>query len=64
MLKLSLKLTSVLLFVLLSTTAYTQGITEPRTPSPAVVVSQTIGISAVTIKYSRPSVKGREIWGA
>jgi hypothetical protein len=27
-------------------------------------VSQTIGISTVTVKYSRPSVKNREIWGA
>jgi tetratricopeptide (TPR) repeat protein len=25
---------------------------------------QTIGISTVTVKYSRPAVKGREIWGA
>jgi tetratricopeptide (TPR) repeat protein len=28
------------------------------------VVSQTIGISTITVNYSRPSVKGREIWGA
>jgi tetratricopeptide (TPR) repeat protein len=27
------------------------------------MVSQTIGISTVTVNYSRPSVKGREIWG-
>lgn len=40
-----------------------QGITVPRTPSPASKVSQTIGISTVTISYSRPSVKGREVWG-
>ena len=38
-------------------------ITTPRTPSPAATVSQTIGISTVTVSYSRPSVKGREIWG-
>jgi len=35
----------------------------PRVPSPAASVSQTIGISSVSIKYSRPSVKGRAIWG-
>lgn len=35
----------------------------PRVPSPAASISQTIGISTVSIKYSRPSVKGREIWG-
>src|SRR4026209_2600589 len=64
MLKLSLKSTSVLLLILLSIAAYTQGITTPRTPSPAATVMQTIGISTVTVKYSRPSVKGREVWGA
>lgn len=40
-----------------------QGITTPRVPSPAAEVSQTIGISKVTVNYSRPSVKGREVWG-
>ena len=40
-----------------------QAITTPRTPSPAAVVTQTIGISSVTVNYSRPSVKGREVWG-
>lgn len=43
--------------------ARSQGITTPRTPSPAATVSQTIGISTVSISYSRPSVKGRTIWG-
>lgn len=38
-------------------------VTTPRTPSPAAVASQTIGISTVTVKYSRPAVKGREVWG-
>ncbi len=38
-------------------------ITTPRTPSPAATVTQTIGISTVAIQYSRPSVKGREVWG-
>ena len=42
---------------------FAQPITTPRTPSPAASVSQTIGISIVTVNYSRPSVKGREIWG-
>ena len=39
------------------------GITVPRTPSPAASVTQTIGLSTITIDYSRPSVKEREIWG-
>lgn len=51
----------LLLFAGLS--VYSQNITTPRTPSPASEVSQTIGISKVTVNYSRPSVKGREVWG-
>jgi hypothetical protein len=34
----------------------------PR-PSPNATVSQTVGLTEVTIKYSRPGVKNREIWG-
>jgi hypothetical protein len=49
--------------ILASASVYSQGITVPRTPSPAASVSQTIGISTVAVKYSRPSVKGREVWG-
>lgn len=59
---LSMKLTVFLLALLTSITAFTQ-VTTPRTPSPAAIVGQTIGISTVTVKYSRPSVKGREVWG-
>src|SRR5258705_1174796 len=54
----------LLLIIFLAGNALAQNVTTPRTPSPAAVVSQTIGISTVTVKYSRPSVKGREIWGA
>ena len=42
---------------------FAQPVTTPRTPSPAASVSQSIGISVVTVTYSRPSVKGRDIWG-
>jgi len=49
---------------LISASTWAQGvITTPRVPSPAAIVTQTIGISTVTVKYSRPSVKNREIWG-
>lgn len=47
----------------ISCSAFAQGITTPRTPSPAASVSQTIGISTISVNYSRPSVKGRVIWG-
>lgn len=52
-----------LFIMLVAVTARTQQITTPRTPSPASTVTQTIGISTVTVKYSRPAVKGREVWG-
>jgi Protein of unknown function (DUF2911)/Tetratricopeptide repeat len=57
------RLFQLLFITLISITARTQNITTPRTPSPAASVSQTIGISVVTVNYSRPSVKGREVWG-
>ena len=66
MLKLPLiRFFSGLLFTTMTISGWTQGvITTPRTPSPAATVTQTVGISTITINYSRPSVKGREVWGA
>ena len=55
--------TMQLLITMISFTVIAQPITTPRTPSPGASVSQTIGISVVTVNYSRPSVKDREIWG-
>lgn len=37
-------------------------ITTPA-PSPAAKVEQTIGLTEVTVEYSRPGVKGRDIFG-
>src|SRR5512146_1450504 len=31
--------------------------------SPAAEVKQTIGVTTVALRYHRPAVKGREIWG-
>ncbi len=56
-------LTALALFAFMAT-GWTQGITTPRTPSPAAEVTQTIGISTVTVNYSRPAVRDREVWGA
>ena len=58
------RLAALLLAVLMSTPTQSQGVTTPRTASPAAKVSQTIGISTITVDYSRPAVKGRDIWGA
>lgn len=62
----SLKRSSVSLFVVLfvlccAGAAFAQVIT-PR-PSQAASVMQRIGATDVTITYSRPGVKGRQIWG-
>lgn len=50
------------LFVMSSVVAQT--ITTPRTASPAAEVTQTLGISTISINYSRPTVRGRAVWGA
>jgi hypothetical protein len=47
--------------VFVSTTR-AQQLDLPR-PSPKATVSQTVGLTDVTITYCRPSVKGRVIWG-
>jgi hypothetical protein len=47
---------------LAASAAVAQRLVMPR-PSPNASVSQTIGITEVTVHYSRPGVKGRVIWG-
>ncbi len=56
------------LFVLLTmaiVVAMVSGQTQLRTPrvSQFAKISQTVGLSDITITYHRPGVKGREIWG-
>ena len=43
--------------------AQQQGLRLPA-PSPKATLTQTVGITDITINYSRPSVRGRSIWGA
>ena len=45
---------------LLTLSANAQGLPKP---SPAASFSQTVGVTNISMKYSRPSVKGRTIWG-
>ncbi len=57
---------TLLALLLIGAASYAQTtITTPRAGSPAAEVKQTIGISDVTVSYSRPAVNGREgkIWG-
>jgi hypothetical protein len=60
---LAFRLMMVWCFVTTVATLSAQPVTLPRTPSPAASLKQTIGISTVTVTYSRPAVKGRAIWG-
>jgi len=56
---------SILLFAALfvpTNNIFAQEFETPR-PSPNATVSQTIGITHVSIDYSSPGVKGRKIWG-
>ena len=58
--------TSIYLALIMAFTASSlmgQTVKTPRVASPAAETSQTIGLSKVTINYSRPSVKERAIWG-
>src|SRR5215212_8662680 len=51
----------ILLALVLATSAFAQ-VRTPRT-SPNATLTQTVGLTDITIKYSRPGVKGRTIWG-
>jgi Protein of unknown function (DUF2911) len=46
----------------LGATAFAQNLTLPAS-SPRAGVSQTIGITKVSVDYGRPAVNKREVWG-
>lgn len=48
--------------LLLATTAAFGQVRSPR-PSPGAKLTQTVGLTDITINYSRPGVKNRKIWG-
>jgi hypothetical protein len=56
------KTSVLLLLVLLALPAFGQ-LRLPRA-SPNSTLTQTVGLTDISIKYSRPGVKGRQIWGA
>jgi hypothetical protein len=49
------------LLLLTATSAFAQ-VRMPRV-SPSATLTQTVGLTDITIKYNRPGVKGRTIWG-
>src|SRR5688500_8156727 len=61
---LDLKTVFVFCFKLNTIQVLPNPITSRWPASPAATITQTFGFSTVTVNYSRPAVKGREIWGA
>ena len=58
-----MKLATVVVILLSTTTAYAQPrLTEPEA-SPAARIEQTVGITQIAVSYHRPAVNGRPIWG-
>ncbi|HEX4460541.1 MAG TPA: DUF2911 domain-containing protein, partial [Polyangia bacterium] len=54
---------SLVTVAVLSASAVAQeGLKTPQ-PSPAASVSQTVGLTDITISYHRPAVAGRKVWG-
>lgn len=60
--KLALAMLFLVLFSALDLSAQTSSLRLPR-PSQKASVMQTVGVTDITITYSRPGVKGRKIWG-
>lgn len=54
---------SLLIAIILSTAFVAAAQLRLPRPSPKATVMQSIGVTDVTIVYSRPAVKGRKIWG-
>jgi len=50
------------LLTLITGNTFSQNLETPR-PSPNAAVSQTVGVTHITIDYSSPGVKDRTIWG-
>ncbi|MBT8377774.1 MAG: DUF2911 domain-containing protein [Ignavibacteria bacterium] len=59
---LTLSILAFILLIGLLTKTIAQNGEEVRI-SPKAVVEQTVGLTDITIEYSRPGVKGRTIWG-
>ena len=53
----------LLLLLMPGLVAHAQNLKVPRA-SPAASVSQTVGVTDITVSYSRPSIGGRQVWGA
>ncbi|UCD60542.1 MAG: DUF2911 domain-containing protein [Flavobacteriaceae bacterium] len=57
-----MKKLALLICVVMGSVSLNGQITTPA-PSPAAKISQTVGLTDVTVEYSRPSMRGRTIFG-
>jgi hypothetical protein len=55
-------LSSIALSLVLAAPAYAQQLELPKL-SPNAKVTQTVGLTDISVEYSSPAVKGRKIWG-
>jgi hypothetical protein len=55
---------NIILILSLCVSAFTIAQIEAPQPSPSAKVMQTVGLTDVTLEYSRPAMKGREIFGS
>ncbi len=58
-----MKKTLGFLFAILATVSVAFSQVSLPMPSPKSTIKQVVGISEITIEYSRPAVKGRQVWG-
>src|SRR5882762_10179693 len=63
--RVSFLIMTVFLTACAASLAFAQQPAKVRLPqaSPSATVSQTVGITDITITYHRPSVRGRSVWG-
>lgn len=54
---------TIITFILLLTAASAFAQVKIPRVSPSATLTQTVGLTDITIKYNRPGVKGRTIWG-
>jgi hypothetical protein len=60
----SIRIAVVTLCLAVASPAMAQLRLDLPAPSPAAKVSQTVGLTEVSVEYSSPAVRGRPIWGA
>ena len=58
-----MRIAFIMIVSVMLVTAFAQKQIQTPRPSPGVTLTQQIGVMEVTVKYSRPGIKEREIYG-